>query len=85
LLVDDLLYNLDALKIFIDISLGLGKANEICDTAKNGLEAVQMVLNDCNQRNHSSYKIIFMDGNMPRMDGYEAAERIRHYFFTKNL
>jgi len=40
LIVDDLLYNQEALKIFIDLSLGLGKSKEICDTAKNGIEAL---------------------------------------------
>lgn len=83
LIVDDLIYNQEALKIFVDLSLGMGKAKNLCDCAKNGIEAIQLIVEDC-RRVHCelgcSYSLIFMDGNMPRMNGYEATDHIRKYF-----
>ena len=42
------------------------------DLAKNGLEAVKML-----QNNPDKYELIFMDVNMPIMNGYEATKLIR--------
>ncbi|KAB2953309.1 response regulator [Heliorestis acidaminivorans] len=64
LLVEDDLINT---KYFLNL---LKKKELHCDLAKNGLEAVQA----CEKK---KYDIIFMDCQMPLMNGYEATRKIR--------
>lgn len=45
-----------------------------CDIAENGAEAL-LSLNECDPQ--SPYTLIFMDCQMPVMDGYEATQKIR--------
>ena len=65
LLVDDEEDILDATKSLLEYDEGI----EVC-TAKNGLEATSVYLNEkpC---------LTFMDVRMPKMDGFEAFEKIR--------
>lgn len=72
LLVDDSEDNRFLMKAF------LKKTNLIVDTAENGEEAFEKFKNN-------SYDLIFMDIQMPIMDGYSATILIRDYETKNNL
>ena len=86
LIVDDQEYNILSLKVILK-SLQLDVALHV-EYAMSGSEALKKVTNDvevtnCYQR--CSYNLIFMDCQMPHMDGYETTQKIREYLFQKRL
>ncbi|CDW74854.1 pas domain s-box protein [Stylonychia lemnae] len=84
LVVDDNIFNLITIQAMLELEL-----KQKVDRAANGLEALQLVQQRFNHR-HSricsyqhtqnlSYKLIFMDSNMPVMDGFQASMSIREF------
>jgi PAS domain S-box-containing protein len=59
------------------MTLMLEKLGIECDTASTGSEAFRLY-----KTNH--YDLVFMDGNMPEMDGPEATEKIREFEASNN-
>jgi CheY-like chemotaxis protein len=75
LLVDDNYFNIEVLQSLIEVQLQFR-----CDSAFNGLEAVNKVKErNRNQCCSKHYKFIFMDVNMPIMDGYTASREIKRF------
>ncbi|WP_321492398.1 response regulator [uncultured Desulfobacter sp.] len=72
LIVDDVETNVMTVKAII------GKQGYQADSALNGIQAVAMVKNN-------KYDLIFMDCQMPEMDGYEAARLIREHESKEHL
>lgn len=66
--MDDELFNLISAKIILKAA-GMQNVDEICDTAINGQEAVNMIQEEVNKLNINRYGLILMDINMPVMDG----------------
>lgn len=75
LLVDDNYFNIEVLQSLIEVQLQLN-----WDSAFNGLEAVNKVKERYNKTCCTKYyKFIFMDVNMPIMDGYAASSEIKKF------
>jgi len=82
LIVDDELFNREALTIILN-SIGID-APSVCDYAKNGQEALDMIISNSQKHPNENidYDLILMDCNMPLMDGYEATTKIREYLYS---
>lgn len=81
LIVDDNIFNIVTLQTLLEIKFGI--TSDKASNGKEGVDKVKERLNDntldnctCAQGSHN-YKIIFMDCNMPIMDGFEASKNIR--------
>lgn len=73
LVVDDNVFNVMTLKMVLEAQFNLQ-----ADKSMNGLEALEAV----GKRKEHPYKLIFMDCNMPVMDGLEATSKILELFIS---
>ena len=82
MIVDDEYFNIDAIKCILETYFKIKHIDEKCETAMNGLNAYQKIIKniDDNDGNKCDFELIFIDNNMPIMDGCEASLKIRHYF-----
>ena len=85
LIVDDDIFNICALQMI------LSKLGYTCDAAYNGEQAIQKVLqrqldtSRPEENKQSQYKMIFMDCNMPIMDGFEASRILKTKMKEKEI
>lgn len=91
LAVDDNIFNIMVLQHVLEEKFGIHS-----DKALNGLEALNKVAerhsdiveNPCvcgNINGNTNYRLIFMDCNMPIMDGFEATEKIAAFLEERGL
>ena len=76
LIVDDEPYNQVAVENILEI-IGLQDSNLVIKKAINGEDALNVVQNELNTFGMCSIDLIFMDLNMPIMDGCESTRQIR--------
>jgi len=79
LVVDD-----NELNRFVIVNL-LKVRNLYAEEAINGLKAIELIKNRSNNPCCKSYKIIFMDINMPVMDGTEATKKLKEMMSNKEI
>jgi len=86
LIVDDMSFNVDALMIILKTVMKLDTA-KLCSFSFSGKDAINKVKasTDLHGGTKCGFKLIFMDANMPVIDGYEATKRIREYLFQKGV
>ncbi|CAD8196328.1 unnamed protein product [Paramecium pentaurelia] len=75
LIVDDEYFNIQCLKLL------MSKYQSKCDSAYNGSEAINQVLNKknniCKICGNKYYSLIFLDINMPIMDGFNTVKELK--------
>lgn len=71
LIVDDNIFNLSTLQTMIKMKFGL-ESTTVC----SGQLAIKSVIDQPKAEDEPPFKIIFMDCNMPQMDGFETTKKI---------
>ena len=86
LIVDDEQFNLDAITIILKFKFQIN-IKEICTCALSGEEALEIIKKDAQNNDYfeSSYKLILMDYNMPKLNGPDTSILIREFLKSKKL
>ena len=78
------------MKTILEYAVNIDAPN-LCEKALSGKEALSLLKWNIeqNQKKHSkrmsNYTLIFMDCNMPFMDGYETSLKIRQLFYDHDI
>ena len=66
-------------------AVGMTNVETTVKTALNGEIAINIIKDEIGTLNYSRYNLIFMDQNMPVLDGCSAALEIREFIYKKGL
>ena len=89
LIVDDQQFNINALIIILQHVVKIDP--QIVFSAKSGRKALEILEAniahnlETHGRKSCDFHLVFMDCNMPFMDGYETTQRIRQMIFSEQL
>ena len=84
LLVDDQVFNIDAIVILLKYNIKINHDRVRVDKALSGQEALDLVKRDVEENLglECGYTLILMDCNMPFMDGCTSTTEIRNLLFS---
>ena len=84
LIIDDELFNIDALMLILEYHAGISDIEDISSTASSGNEAINLIKKNLedNKGEYSNYNLILIDLNMPIMDGKTTSKEIREYLLS---
>lgn len=87
LIVDDEVFNIEAIKSILESVFFMDNTHIFCESAMNGRAALEKVIAnyETNGYRRSSFDLIFMDSNMPVMDGFDSTTNIRNFYKSKCL
>ena len=79
--MDDEAFNIEAIKCILESTFFLDNVEIFCESALDGQAALDKVKAnfELNHFEKIDFHLIFMDSNMPIMDGFESTDNIRRF------